>query len=220
MILSNHHRFQPARQSSWPCGWPKWAIDWTAHDNDILAVRGDWGFQGEEFRQHQINSNDSAPPTCPPLRAQRANFAFIPDMSGASFRLIGTAMIFSVKGVQYSGRFIIIDSWEHAEKLQEALDGLPISIKYDPNNPRISLLTNLYTFDLMVKQPRRFRIGLPTPAKEIRLFVSGSRPQQKMKFESKGMQRVSISVSGNAAKQGTGGSEAGNNKIAGQVNAP
>jgi hypothetical protein len=52
--------------------------------------------------------------------------------------------VFSVKGVQYSGRFIIIDSWEHAEKLQEALDGLPISIKYDPNNPRISLLTNLY----------------------------------------------------------------------------
>ena len=51
---------------------------------------------------------------------------------------------FAIKGVQYSGKFIIIDGWEHAEKLQEKLDGLPISIKYCPTNPSVSLLLDLY----------------------------------------------------------------------------
>jgi hypothetical protein len=41
-------------------------------------------------------------------------------------------------------KFVIIDGWEHAEKLQEKLDGLPISIKYCPTNPSVSLLIDLY----------------------------------------------------------------------------
>src|SRR5215469_5796362 len=69
---------------------------------------------------------------------KRAYLGTVARGAGAGFY----EYVFSVKGVQYSGRFIIIDSWEHAEKLQEALDGLPISIKYDTNNPRISLLVN------------------------------------------------------------------------------
>jgi hypothetical protein len=51
---------------------------------------------------------------------------------------------FVIKGKEYLGKFIIIDSWEHAEKLQERLDGLPISIRYRPTNPAISLLVDLY----------------------------------------------------------------------------
>jgi hypothetical protein len=51
---------------------------------------------------------------------------------------------FTVKGVPYSGKFIIIDNWEHAEKLQEKLDGLAISVKYCPRNPALSLLLDLY----------------------------------------------------------------------------
>ncbi len=52
--------------------------------------------------------------------------------------------VFSIKGKEYTGRFIIIDSWEHAEKLQGKLDGLPISIRYSPSNPAVSLLVDLY----------------------------------------------------------------------------
>jgi hypothetical protein len=51
---------------------------------------------------------------------------------------------FALKEGQYSGKFIIIDSWEHAEKLQEKLDGLLISIRYCPSNPAVSLLVDLY----------------------------------------------------------------------------
>ena len=51
---------------------------------------------------------------------------------------------FAVEGVPYSGKLIIIDSWEHAETLQEKLDGLQISIKYCPTNPSVSLLVDSY----------------------------------------------------------------------------
>ena len=51
---------------------------------------------------------------------------------------------FAVREGQYLGKFIIIDSWEHAEQLQKKLEGLPISIRYCPTNPAVSLLVNLY----------------------------------------------------------------------------
>jgi hypothetical protein len=52
--------------------------------------------------------------------------------------------VFAIKGEEYLGKFIILDSWEHAEKLQEKLDGLPISIRFCPTNPAVSLLVDLY----------------------------------------------------------------------------
>jgi hypothetical protein len=52
--------------------------------------------------------------------------------------------VFAVAGAQHSGRFLIVDNIEHAKNLQDKLDGLPISIKYRPTNPQVSLLADLY----------------------------------------------------------------------------
>jgi hypothetical protein len=34
--------------------------------------------------------------------------------------------VFTVNGVEYSGRFVLPDNWDHAEKFQRKLDGLPL----------------------------------------------------------------------------------------------
>lgn len=52
--------------------------------------------------------------------------------------------VFTVNGVEYSGRFVLPDNWGHAEKFQRKLDGLPLLIKFRPSNPKVSLLANFY----------------------------------------------------------------------------
>ena len=61
---------------------------------------------------------------------------------GAGAGFFGYA--FTVNGVEYSGRFILPDDWDHAEQLQRKLTGLPILVKFRPSNPRVSLLANFY----------------------------------------------------------------------------
>jgi hypothetical protein len=52
--------------------------------------------------------------------------------------------VFTVNGVEYSGRFVLPDNWDHAEQFQRKLDGVPLLIKFRRSNPRVSLLANLY----------------------------------------------------------------------------
>jgi hypothetical protein len=51
---------------------------------------------------------------------------------------------FTIAGRSFAGRFLIVDSLEHAATLQSKLDGLPITIKYKPSNPKVSLLAEMY----------------------------------------------------------------------------
>lgn len=52
--------------------------------------------------------------------------------------------VFTVNGVEYSGRFVLPDNWDHAEQFQRKLDGLPLLIKFRQSNPKVSLLANFY----------------------------------------------------------------------------
>jgi hypothetical protein len=53
---------------------------------------------------------------------------------------------FSVKEVAYTGRFAVIylTGQDQGRKLLNELAGLPISIRYNPKQPKISFLVNVY----------------------------------------------------------------------------
>jgi hypothetical protein len=49
-----------------------------------------------------------------------------------------------VEGVRYAGYFVIFGDEEKARRLQGELADVPVQIRYDPSNPNVSYLVNLY----------------------------------------------------------------------------
>jgi hypothetical protein len=50
--------------------------------------------------------------------------------------------VFTLKDVEYSGRFVLPDNWGHAEQFQRKLDGVTLLIKFHRSNPKVSMLAN------------------------------------------------------------------------------
>jgi len=51
---------------------------------------------------------------------------------------------FAVQGVPYTGLFLIVGDQEQASALQNALAGMPLSVRYDPSDPNVSVVADLY----------------------------------------------------------------------------
>jgi hypothetical protein len=69
---------------------------------------------------------------------------FVGKIQGAGGRASFFEYRFNVEGQEYLGRFLIIDNEEHAQILQDKLTGLPIPIRYDPDDPKTSFIANYF----------------------------------------------------------------------------
>jgi hypothetical protein len=99
----------------------------------MLAVVG---FQGRYYWRRMLSQNW-------PKATATIKQGFVGVISrgaGAGF----FRYVFTVNGVEYSGRFVLPDNWDHAEEFQHKLDGLPLLIKFRQSNPKVSLLANVY----------------------------------------------------------------------------
>jgi hypothetical protein len=99
----------------------------------MLAVVG---FQGRYYWRRMLSQNW-------PKATATIKQGFVGVISrgaGAGF----FRYVFTVNGVEYSGRFVLPDNWDHAEEFQRKLDGLPLLIKFRQSNSKVSLLANVY----------------------------------------------------------------------------
>jgi hypothetical protein len=70
--------------------------------------------------------------------------AYVGKIQGLGGRAGFFSYRFTVQGVDHTGRFLIIDDEEHAQKLQTKLDGLPIVVNYNQRDPRMCFIVDLY----------------------------------------------------------------------------
>ena len=83
---------------------------------------------------------------------------------------------FIVNDTPYTGRFAVMSltGEDQGRKLLNKLDGLPISIRYNPKRPKISLLVNLFDmrFDgaIGTQNPYWYMNRSEIPGEPIRLF--------------------------------------------------